>query len=450
MPRLLPFPRTASTGPVREGTAAGGEPAAAGVAETAAGVPDWPGHAKGSAAYRKILAGLAFAGVATFAQLYSTQAVLPMMAADLQVTAAEAALTISLATVGLAVTVLPWSFLADRIGRVRAMMWGISAATVLGLLVPLATSFPMLLGLRMLEGMALGGIPAIAIAYLNEEVNRAHAALAAGTYVAGTTLGGLAGRLLAGVAGELWGWRAAALAVSVLAAAAAALFLVLVPQARGFTAAAASGFRGALRTLGGHGRNPRLLALYVQAFLLMGGFVAVYNYLGFRLSGEPFSLPATIISLIFLAYLSGTVSSRWAGGLAARFGRRTVLIAGTVLMVAGLALTLTQALALIMAGLLLFTGGFFAAHSIGAGWTGVIASTGRAQAASLYNLAYYLGSSVIGWAGGLVFQSLGWTALALTVIGLACTTAVITAVVHPARPAPAAVSPAAPAEGVSA
>ena len=393
----------------------------------------WPGHPKGSAAYRKILAGLAFAGVATFAQLYSTQAVLPMMAAELQVTAAEAALTISLATVGLAVTVLPWSFLADRIGRVRAMMWGISAATVLGLLVPLASSFPMLLGLRMLEGMALGGIPAIAIAYLNEEVNRAHAAMAAGTYVAGTTLGGLAGRLLAGFVGELWGWRAAALAVSILAAVAAALFVVLVPQARGFTAAAAGGFSGALRTLAGHGRNTRLLALYIQAFLLMGGFVAVYNYLGFRLSGEPFSLPATVISLIFLAYLSGTVSSRWAGGLTERFGRRTVLIAGTVLMVAGLALTLTQLLGLIMAGLLLFTAGFFAAHSVGAGWTGVIATTGRAQAASLYNLAYYLGSSVIGWAGGLVFQSLGWTALALTVIGLACTTAVVTAVVHPAR-----------------
>ncbi|MFM9432341.1 MFS transporter, YNFM family, putative membrane transport protein [Arthrobacter sp. MP_2.3] len=409
----------------------GADPAA--VPGTAREAAVWPGHTKGSAAYRKILAGLAFAGVATFAQLYSTQAVLPMMAVELQVSAAEAALTISLATVGLAATVLPWSFLADRIGRVRAMMWGISAATVLGLLVPLAASFPMLLGLRMLEGMALGGIPAIAIAYLNEEVNKAHAALAAGTYVAGTTLGGLAGRLVAGFVGELWGWRAATAAVSVLAAAAAVLFLLLVPPARGFTAAAASGFRGALRTLAGHSRNPRLLALYIQAFLLMGGFVAVYNYLGFRLAGEPFNLPATAISLIFLAYLSGTVTSRWAGGLTARFGRRTVSIAGTLLMVAGLALTLTHLLVLILLGLLLFTGGFFAAHSIGAGWTGGIATSGRAQAASLYNLAYYLGSSVIGWAGGLVFQSLGWTALALTVIGLAGTTAVITAVVHPPR-----------------
>ena len=392
---------------------------------------DWAGHPKGSAAYNKILAGLAFAGVATFAQLYSTQAVLPLLAADLKVTAAEAALTISLATVGLAITVIPWSFLADRIGRVKAMAWGISAATVLGLLVPLAPTFGALLALRLLEGMALGGIPAIAIAYLNEEVNRAHVAMAAGSYIAGTTLGGLAGRLVAGPAGELWGWRTAALAVSLLATVAAVLFLVLVPTAKGFTAAKAAGLRGAVATLGRHVRNPRLLALYIQAFLMMGGFVAVYNYLGFRLSAEPFTLPATLISLIFLAYLSGTFSSRWAGGLTARFGRRNVLLVGIVLMVVGLALTLTQVLAVILAGLVIFTGGFFAAHSIGAGWTGSIATTGRAQASSLYNLAYYLGSSIIGWAGGLVFQSLGWAALAVAIMVLACITAVTVAVVHP-------------------
>ncbi|WP_035741244.1 MFS transporter [Arthrobacter sp. MA-N2] len=390
----------------------------------------WEGHLKGSAAYRRILAGLALAGVATFAQLYSTQAVLPLMANELHITAAEAALTISFATVGLAATVLPWSFVADRIGRVRAMTIGIAAATVLGLLVPMAPAFPLVLALRALEGMALGGIPAIAIAYLNEEVNKGHAALAAGSYVAGTTLGGLAGRLLAGPVGELWGWRAATLAVSLLATLSAALFLLLVPQPRRFTPSSAGGFRGAMRTLVGHSSNPRLVALYVQAFLLMGGFVAVYNYLGFRLHAEPFGLPATVVSLIFLAYLSGTVSSRWGAGLSMRLGRRTVLLVGIATMTAGLGLTLWDNLAAILVGLVIFTGGFFAAHSIGSGWTGTIATNGRAQAASLYNLSYYLGSSIIGWAGGLAFQTFGWNALAWTVIALCCTTAVITAVVH--------------------
>lgn len=391
---------------------------------------DEEGHLKGSPAYRRILAGLALAGVATFAQLYSTQAVLPLMANELNITAAEAALTISLATVGLAATVLPWSFVADKIGRVRAMAIGIAAATVLGLLVPLAPTFPLVLSLRALEGMALGGIPAIAIAYLNEEVNKVHAALAAGSYVAGTTLGGLAGRLLAGPIGELWGWRAAAFAVSILATASAALFLLLVPKPRRFTPSSAGGFRGALKTLAGHSTNPRLLALYVQAFLLMGGFVAVYNYLGFRLRAAPFGLPSTVVSLIFLAYFSGTVSSRWGAGLSMRFGRRTVMLTGIATMTTGLGLTLWDNIAAVLAGLVVFTGGFFAAHSIGAGWTGTIATSGRAQAASLYNLSYYLGSSVIGWAGGLAFQTFGWTALAWTVIALVCTTAAITAVVH--------------------
>ncbi|MGA8789390.1 MAG: MFS transporter [Paenarthrobacter sp.] len=397
---------------------------ASGSAET------WDGHAKGSRGYSRILAALALAGVATFAQLYSTQAVLPLMANDLKITAAEAALSISLATVGLAITVLPWSFVADRIGRVRAMAIGIAVATLLGLLVPLAPTVPLLMTLRTLEGMALGGIPAIAIAYLNEEVTKVHTALAAGTYVAGTTLGGLAGRLVAGPVGELWGWRAAALAVSLLATVSAVLFLVLVPKQRRFSPAPALGFRGALTTLKGHSSNPKLVSLYLQAFLLMGGFVAVYNYLGFRLHAEPFGLPATVVSLIFLAYLSGTVSSRWAAGLTTRFGRRNVLVAGIAIMSAGLALTLAENLAATLAGLVVFTGGFFAAHSVGSGWTGAIATTGKAQAASLYNLSYYLGSSVIGWAGGLAFQAFGWPALALGVIVLSCTTAAVTLMVH--------------------
>lgn len=393
----------------------------------------WVGHLKGTTAYSRVLAGLAFAGVATFAQLYSTQAILPLLAADQRVSAAAAALTISLATVGLAITVIPWSFLADRIGRVKAMTWGICLATALGLLVPLATSFGMLLALRLLEGMALGGIPAIAIAYLNEEVNKVNVAVAAGSYVAGTTLGGLAGRLVAGPAAELWGWRAATLAVSVLATVAAVAFLLLIPKARGFVAVRGAGFRGSMKVLAGHLGNVRLLALYLQAFLMMGGFVAVYNYLGFRLSAAPFGLPATIISLLFLAYLAGTITSRWGSGLTIRWGRRAVLLAGLALSVAGLALTLTTSLPVIIIGLALFTGGFFAAHSIGAGWTGAIATTGRAQAASLYNLSYYVGSSVLGWAGGLAFQAYGWTALASAVMVLACITAVSVAVVHPRR-----------------
>lgn len=405
---------------------------------TAPAAVRWQGHPKGSSGYRRLIAALACAGVATFAQLYSPQALLPRLASELGIDPARAALTVSLATIGLAVAVLPWSFVADRIGRVEAMRWGILAATALGLAGPLAPSFEALLPLRFLEGVALGSVPAIAIAYLSEEVSRRHAAVAAGTYIAGTTVGGLAGRLVAGPLADVVGWRLGIIAVSILGAAAAVAFIALAPRAKGFSPAPRTpgGIGGAaaavVRTLGAQLRNGRLLMLYGQAFLLMGSFVAVYNYLGFRLEAAPFWLPASLASLVFVAYLSGTVSSGFAARLSERFGRRAVVVASTVAMAAGAVVMVSDSLPAVLAGLLVFTAGFFAAHGIASGWTGALAASGKAQAASLYNLGYYGGSSLLGWAGGLVFHAWGWAALVLGVAALALTTAIASWAAHPA------------------
>src|ERR1035437_8036164 len=179
-----------------------------------AGASDiWAGHSYGSAPYRRLLIGIFFAGVATFAQLYSPQATLPQIAADLHVGAAEVSLAVSASTIGLAVGVIPWSLVADRIGRVRAMSIAMIAATFFGLLVPFSTSFALLLTGRLFEGAMVGGVPAVAIAYLSEEIEPRHAARAAGTYVAGTSIGGLLGRLVAGPGAQLANWRIGVFAV---------------------------------------------------------------------------------------------------------------------------------------------------------------------------------------------------------------------------------------------
>ena len=128
----------------------------------------------------------------------------------------------------------------------------------------------------------------------------------------------------------------------------------------------------------------------------MGGFVALYNFLGFRLTGAPFFLPPFVVSLVFLAYLAGTWASSRAGAEATRFGRKRVLLVSVVIMVAGVAITLSDNVIAVLAGLVIATAGFFGAHSIAAGWTGQWAPAGKAQASSLYNLFYYGGSSVIG------------------------------------------------------
>jgi predicted MFS family arabinose efflux permease len=382
--------------------------------------------------------GIFFAGVATFAQLYSPQATLPQIAADFHVGAAEVSLVVSAATIGLAIGVITWSLLADRIGRVRAMSIAVIAATFFGLLVPFATSFPLLVTGRLFEGAMVGGVPAVAIAYLSEEIEARHAARAVGTYVAGTSIGGLLGRLVSGPVAELVSWRIGVFTVAVLCAVSAVLFITLVPRPQGFVPSRRRGPSregGLLSRLAVNLRSRRLLALYAQGCLLMGGFVALYNYLGFRLAAAPFNLPQSLISLLFVAYLAGTWSAAQAGVFAARFGRRPVLLLGLAAMLTGVLLTLSTVLIVVLLGLLLATAGFFAAHAVASGWTGAESTTGRAQASSLYNLFYYAGSSAFGWLGGVFFVRAGWVGTASMVGGLVVLAGVLAIVVLRQRPA---------------
>ena len=394
----------------------------------------WTGHTRGSAAYARLLAALFCAGVATFAQLYSPQAVLPLISSDLGVGAARAALIISASTVGLAIGVIPWSALADRIGRVQSITISVSGATLIGLLVPFAPTFGSLMTGRFIEGLLVGGVPAIAVAYLTEEVDPVHAARAAGTFVAGTTIGGLLGRLVSSPVAEIFGWRIGVFTVAVICGLAAMGFVRLAPEPQGFTPASRRGANpegNLARRLAANLRSPRQLVLFAQAFLLMGGFVAVYNFLGYRLTAAPFHLPASLVSLVFVAYLAGTWASSRAGAEAARFGRKRVLLSSVAVMMIGVAITLSNNVIAILIGLVVATAGFFGAHSTAAGWTGQAATVGKAQASSLYNLFYYGGSSAIGWLGGVAFDARGWTSLAVLIIVLAGIAAVLAALILP-------------------
>ncbi|HEU4545948.1 MAG TPA: MFS transporter [Microlunatus sp.] len=397
----------------------------------AAPVQPWQGYRAATPAYRRMLIGLGAAGVATFAQLYAPQGLLPSLAADLDIDASQAALSLSVATWGVALAVLPWSWLADRVGRLRAMKIAISTAAVAGLLVALSPGLESLLVVRFVEGVALGGLPALAMTYLHDEVHPRSTAAAAAAYISGTTIGGASGRLMAGPLTELVGWRLALAAVALVCLGAALIFLRLMPPARSFTPNRRTSWAGLGRNIRQCLSDRTLLALYAQPLLIMGGLVAIYNYLGFRLEGPAFGLPVVAASLIFAAYGAGTVSSRLVGRWVPRFGRRLVLIAGTLAMIAGTVLTLGDRLTLVIIGLLILTAGAFVVHAVASAWVGHHVFVGRAQATALYNVSLYTGSAVIGWVAGFGWVTFGWPATVVVVTVLAAIALMIAARIDP-------------------
>ncbi|MFE9117109.1 MFS transporter [Streptomyces sp. NPDC007172] len=365
-----------------------------------------------AAGYRRMSFALFAAGVATFALLYSTQALLPLISADLGATASAASWTVSAATGALALFVLPLSALSERFGRTRMMTVSLAVAVAVGLLVPFAPNVGWLVALRAVQGAAIAGLPASAMAYLAEEVKPKALVAAIGLFVAGNSIGGMSGRILTGWVAQAWGWRAALLAVGALAAVCAVVFRLLLPKARHFTPGSLNP-RALARTVRGHLADPLLVRLYAIGALFMTVFGAVYTVIGYRLTAAPFNLPQGLIGSIFLVYLVGTVSSAAAGKLVARVGRRGALYLAVSTTAAGLLLSLASSLPAILAGLVLITAGFFAGHAVASSSVSHTAKHGRAQASALYQSAYYLGSSAGGTLGAVAFHSGGWPATVL-------------------------------------
>ena len=393
-------------------------------------LPPFAGYRPGSSGYRRVSVALFAGGLATFAELYATQAVLTELAHEFDLSPSASALSLSTATLGIGIGLIVIGPLTESLGRTLLMRTSLVASGVIGICCALAPNWPILLGLRFLQGAALAGFAAVAVAYLREELDAAHHGRATGLYVGGTAIGGMIGRLVSGSVADAAGWRWGVAAVAGLGVACGVVVLLVLPASRGFRPST-GGLHAAWSRTRAVGSDPGLLLIYAVAATVMGGFVATYNALGFRLTTSPYLLGVGVASLVFLTYALGSVGSSVAGTLADRLSRRVVLPLCIVIALVGLLLTLAQPLLVVVAGVALQTVGFFATHSVASAWTAARAELlagAPGQAASLYLLAYYLGSTVFGTLSGVAWSRGGWDLVvvvvsALFVVALACSLA---------------------------
>jgi MFS transporter, YNFM family, putative membrane transport protein len=364
-------------------------------------------HRRGSPAFRRITIALFCAGLSTFTALYAVQAVLPSLSASFHLSPTQASLAVSVATGALALGVLPLTAVSEVVGRTSVMTVALFSSAALSVLIALSPNFTVMLVLRAAEGLALAGIQAVAMSYLAEELHRDSLGSAMGLYVAGTGLGGMAGRLVGALVDDVAGWRGALGATAgVTLLCAIAFRAMIVPSGNFQPRAPRIGELAA--SIGRAMADAGLVALFAAGFLLMSCFVTVYNFLGFRLLGPGFALSGTVVGLIFGVYLAGVVSSAFIGRAVDRFGRPALLIMTTAATLAGVLLLAIGDLVAVIVGLIVTTGGFFAAHSVASSWVSARSATRGVQGSAVYVLFYYLGSSIGGTVGGLVFSAGGW------------------------------------------
>ncbi|MDF2633416.1 MAG: major facilitator superfamily 1 [Pelosinus sp.] len=362
---------------------------------------------KGSRRYWRGISALFWGSFVTFALLYCTQPLIPAFSAEFKVAPSYASLSISFVTGFLAACMLFMSWLSDIRGRKTVMVMALLSSAVLAIIISFTHNFELLLALRALQGIMLAGYPAIAMAYVNEEFDPKVAGLVMGIYISGNSVGGLAGRIIVSTLTDLFSWHIALAGIGVISLLASIWFWVGLPESSNFSPEKRE-LKEVFSALARNLRNTELLLLNGIGFLIMGGFVTLYNYIGYSLMSPPYNLSQTVVGCIFVVYLIGTFSSTYMGKLADDHGSSRILCLSIGIMLLGCLITLHSNLYIKIIGVAMLTFGFFGSHSVASSWVGKCALFDKAQAASLYLLFYYGGASILGTMGGQFLSWYGW------------------------------------------
>jgi len=343
---------------------------------------------------------------ASFTNIYITQPVLPVLQDEFATDMVWVSFSVSAVILGIAISNLPFGFLADRLPIHPIILTGGVLVALGGLVCAVTKDLWVLIGARFLQGLFIPALTTCLAAYLARVLPAARLNVVMGSYVSATVLGGLGGRLLGGWIHPPTHWRHAFVSASIL---------ILIAT---FTA-----FRWLPRTLIENKQQHvtisywellkrwELLLIYFCAtgsFLI---FSSVFNYLPFRMTAPPFGYSTELTTLLYLAYIVGIFMGPTAGRAGNRFGTGNTLLGGVAVLGVSLMLILLPSITAVVLALLGVCAGFFSIHAAAVGSLNRKLSSGQGRANALYVLFYYMG----GWLGitlsGFAYKQGGWRAV---------------------------------------
>ncbi|WP_232012656.1 MFS transporter [Vibrio aphrogenes] len=373
---------------------------------------------------KKVTFGLFIGSFISFCNLYLFQPLLPLIAIHYQVSATHVNWVLAAATLTLALSLLPWAIYSEKIGRRKIMLLSLYASPVAGLAILVSDQLPLLIASRALMGIALSGYISVAVAYMAEEFSPKVFLMAVGSYIGANSLGGITGRIYGGIIGEWLGWQSAVLGMTLLSLLVAVWVTLWVPPQQHFQAKDTRLSRH-IKDAMQHLQTPHLWFAMLIGGLNFALFVNLYTVMGFRLVAAPFSLPVGLVSLIFLCYLTGTLTSKLSGQWSLRYPSTNGMILGTIVSFIGMMVALIPHLYAMFTALILISGGAFFTHSLAYAWVSAKAQQAKASATALYLVHYYAGGSLGGfyliycWQhGGWNMVALGGTVLYIAMLGL--------------------------------
>ena len=359
---------------------------------------------------------VAFAAIGAFLHLYAPQAVLPLMARDFEVGAADASLIITAGTLAVAATAPFTGAISDVLGRKRVIVVAMVLLLIPATMTALAPSLQQLIFWRFVHGLLLPPIFAVTIAYIGDEWPPGEANGVFGLYAAASAVGGFLGRFIPGVLTEHVGWRGGFLALAGGSVICLAVVVLLLAPERKFVSA--SNLGTSLRQMVAHLRNPRLVATYAVGFGVLFNFIATFTYLSFHLAAPPFNRSPAFLGSVFVVYLVGSAAALWLGRAIAWFGRRTFVLCVLGVWACGMLASLLPSVPAIVFALVIASTCGILTQASSTSFVAITAKTGTSAAVGLYVTSFYVGGTFGGYLPGLAYEAGGWPVSLALVLGM--------------------------------
>lgn len=356
---------------------------------------------------------MALCGVCAFLELYCTQPMLPMLARLFHASKTGVGMTVSAATLGVAISAPIFGALTERLPRKRVIVASLVGISVPTLLAATSTSLAQLVFWRFLQGITVPGVIAVLVTYIGEEWPPERVALIMSFYVSGTALGGFVGRISAGILADRFSWRVSFLALGTAALAGAGAVSLWLPHGRprAIPHPKLDTLPSFPYQIQGLFRIRRLVATFAVGFNVLFSLVGVFTWITFYLAAAPFNLSTTALSSLFFVYLIGLVVTPAAGLLITRVGLRAGISGAIACSITGVLLTLAHSLPVVIVGLTMLSSGVFIAQTASQSHLRVAAPPGaRVTAAGLYLTCYYLGGTAAGVIPGAFWAMGKWPA----------------------------------------
>ncbi|WP_370066053.1 MFS transporter [Streptacidiphilus sp. MAP5-3] len=349
---------------------------------------------------------------------YYAQPLLDTIARDLRLSAASAALVVTVAQVGYAlglVLVLPLGDLLER----RRLVCGLTLATACSLaLTAVAANAGLLLAGTALTGL-LSVTAQVLVPFAADLAAPHRRGQVVGTVMSGLVLGMLLARTASGALAAVGGWRTVYWAAAVAMAVLAVTLHRALPQYRG-----SAGLRYG-RLLRSTARllvdEPVLRVRALLGLLAFACFSALWTSLAFLLSGPGYHWSDSEIGLLGLAGAAGAVAAQLAGRLADR-GRTTLTTMVSALLLLGswglLALG-AHHLAALIAGIVLLDLAHQGVHISNQSLIYALRPDARGRITSAYMTCYFLGGAIGSGLVGVVHAHAGWNGVCVLGAALA-------------------------------